>query len=35
MFICDTVNTGFDIGFVYDPLVNRFGECDDDGSVVG
>ncbi|PIL22821.1 hypothetical protein GSI_15516 [Ganoderma sinense ZZ0214-1] len=28
LFVCDTLNTGFDIGFVYDPLVNRFGDVD-------
>ncbi|KAI1794884.1 hypothetical protein LXA43DRAFT_91320 [Ganoderma leucocontextum] len=28
LFVCDTINTGFDIGFVYDPLVNRFGDVD-------
>ncbi|PIL35700.1 hypothetical protein GSI_02430 [Ganoderma sinense ZZ0214-1] len=25
LFLCDTANTGFDIAFVYDPLVNHFG----------
>ena len=27
LFLLDTLNTGFDISFVYDPLINRFGEC--------
>ncbi|KAM5538433.1 hypothetical protein V8D89_007766 [Ganoderma adspersum] len=26
LFLCDTANTGFDIAFVYNPLVNNFGD---------
>ncbi|KAM5543728.1 hypothetical protein V8D89_002345 [Ganoderma adspersum] len=28
LFLCDTANTGFDIAFMYDPLVNNFGNFD-------
>ena len=26
LFICDTVNTCFDIAFVYQPLVKKYGK---------
>ena len=25
LFLCDTLNTAFDIAFLYNPLVNNFG----------
>ncbi|KAI1797440.1 hypothetical protein LXA43DRAFT_1089306 [Ganoderma leucocontextum] len=28
LFLLDTINTGFDISFVYDPLINRFGDIE-------
>ncbi|PIL30713.1 hypothetical protein GSI_06881 [Ganoderma sinense ZZ0214-1] len=28
LFLCDTVNTGFDIAFLYDPLINNFGNVE-------
>ena len=27
LFFCDTLNTAFDMAFLYDPLINKFGEC--------
>ena len=27
LFVCDTVNTGFDIALVWNPLVKEYGTC--------